>query len=308
MQRRNLIRFTVAAAAAVATTAAVAQVASSVPALPQPTTSGYAPVNGVEVWYQTYGAGEPLVLLHGGFGSIEMFGPVIPILAQTRQVIGVDLQAHGRTLPHDRPMTFENMATDIAGLIRSLGFEKADVMGYSMGGGVALRTAIDHPDVVDQLVLVSTPYAFSGWHDFNQQGMRSLNEAAAEAMKQTPMYQFYTQIAPDPANWTKAVGQIGGLAGTDYDWSAEVTKITAPTLILVADYDAVRIQHATRFFELLGGGKADGGFDGSGMTPNRFAVIPGATHYSLFSDPRIADTALSFLDPVNPAAASAPAQ
>ena len=143
-----------------------------VPALPAPSTSGYAPVNGVEVYYQVYGQGEPLVLLHGGFGAMEMFGPNIAALAANHTVIGVDLQAHGRTLPFDRPMTFENLATDIAALIGHLGYGKADLVGYSTGGQVALRTAIDHPEVVDRLVLVSVPYARRGWHQANLDGMR----------------------------------------------------------------------------------------------------------------------------------------
>ena len=132
-----------------------AQEAPQMPQRPTPTKSGYAPVNGVEIYYEIYGEGEPLVLLHGGFYSIEMFAPILPALAKGRQVIGVDLQGHGRTLPFDRPMTFANMATDVAELIKFLGFEKADVMGNSLGGSTALRLAIDYPEVVDKLILVS---------------------------------------------------------------------------------------------------------------------------------------------------------
>src|SRR5688572_16470776 len=129
--------------------------------LPTPTESGYADVNGVRIWYQTYGEGDPLILIHGGLGSVEMFGPNIELLAEDRKVIGVDLQGHGGTGPLRRPMTFENMAIDIAELIRFLGYEKADVLGYSLGGATALRLAIDHPEVVDRLVLVSMTHAFA---------------------------------------------------------------------------------------------------------------------------------------------------
>lgn len=145
-----------------AMTQAVAQ-ETAMPQLPTPTDSGHAEVNGVKIWYQTYGEGEPLVLLHGGLGSVEMFGPNIARLAEERLVIGVDLQGHGGTGPLGRPMTFEAMATDIAELIRALGYEKADVMGYSLGGATALRLAIDHPQVVNRLVLVSMTYAFANW-------------------------------------------------------------------------------------------------------------------------------------------------
>ncbi len=262
-----------------------------------PSKSGYAPVNGVEVYYAVYGEGEPLVLLHGGFGAIEMFGPVLSALAEGRQVIGVDLQAHGRTAPHDRPMTYENLATDIAELIRFLGFEKADVMGYSTGGQVALRLAIDHPAVVDKLVLVSTPFAQSGWQQSNLDGMAMIGPASAEGMKQTPMYQMFSAINPDPeTNWPKLHEQQGQLVNTPIDWSADVPNIKSPTLLVVGDWDSTRITHIVEFFGLLGGGKQDAGWDGSGMNQNRLAVLPSTTHYGIFMDPKLADAVIPFLD------------
>lgn len=267
--------------------------------LPAPTQTGYAPVNGVEVYYAVYGTGEPLVLLHGGLMTIESFGPVLAALAEGRQVIGVELQAHGHTLPFDRPMTWEAMATDIAELIGYLGHEKADIMGYSLGAGVALRTAMDHPEVVDRLVAVSTPYAFSGWHDYNREGMQSMGPELAEGMMGSPIHQAYAEVAPDPDNFPRLLEQMGGFIGNDYDWSDEVGDIGAPTLLVYADYDAVKIAHAAAFFELLGGGQADAGWDGSGMTPNRFAVIPSATHYNIGADPRLAETVIPFLDAEN---------
>jgi pimeloyl-ACP methyl ester carboxylesterase len=263
--------------------------------------SGYAPVNGVEVYYEIHGSGKPLVLLHGGFGALEMFGPVLTALAEKRQVIAVDLQGHGRTLPFDnRPMSFEAMATDVAELIKWLGYEKADVMGYSMGGNTALRVAIDHPEVVDKLVAASCVYAFSGWHDYNQQGMGGMAanvEATIEGMKQTPMYQMYLGLMPDAeTNWRKSVTQMANFVGQPFDWSADISKIKSPTLIAVGDWDAVRTSHVASFFELLGGGKQDANWDGSGMNANRLAVLPGITHYTMFMDPRLAATALGFLD------------
>jgi pimeloyl-ACP methyl ester carboxylesterase len=264
-----------------------------------PSKAGYAPVNNVEIYYEIYGEGKPLVLLHGGFFSIEMYAPILPALAAGRQVIGVDLQGHGRTLPFDRPMTFANMATDVAELIKYLGFDKADVMGDSLGGSTALRLAIDHPEVVDRLILVSTPYAFSGWHDYNAQGMKQLGaapEQAAEGLKQTPLYQQYVAIAPDSGNWNKVVRQTGEMLAQDYDWSDEVRQMKIPTLLVVGDWDAVRTSHTARFFELLGGGLHDALWDGSGMNANRLAVLPGLTHYTIFTDTRLAETAIGFLD------------
>jgi pimeloyl-ACP methyl ester carboxylesterase len=294
MLKRTLVA--TVTAAALSLTAAFAQEA---PQMPAPNKAGYAPVNGVEIYYAVYGQGEPLVLIHGGFGMIEMFGPVLASLAENHTVIGVDLQAHGRTLPMERPMTFEAMATDVAELVTYLGYDRADFVGYSTGGGVALRTAIDHPEVVDKLVLVSTPFAFAGWHDYNRQGMQAITAApqqAAEGMKQTPMYEGYAAVAPDVNNWNAMFDDVAELVGKDYDWSGEVPNVTAPTLLVTGDWDSVQISHATKFFELLGGGKQDAGWDKSGMNPNRFAVLPGSTHYDIFMDPRLADIALGFLD------------
>ena len=268
--------------------------------MPVPSKSGYAPVNGVEVYYEIYGEGEPLVVLHGGYGSIQMYGPVLPtgkLVVEGRQVIGVDLQGHGRTLPFDRPMTFESMATDIAELIKYLGFEKADVMGYSLGGSTALRMAIDHPEVVDRLVVVSAPFAFSGWHDYNQQGLRAMaDEGMAEQLKQSPMYEAYTRIAPDPDNWARLVEQMGSLVGNDYDWSADIAAIQAPTLLVYGDWDSVRTSHVAQFFELLGGGKQDALWDRSGMNANRLAILPDVTHYGIFMSPLLDDVVTLFLD------------
>jgi len=262
--------------------------------------SGYAPVNGVDVYYEIHGSGKPLVLLHGAFGSFEMFGPNLAELAKTHQVIGVDLQGHGRTLPFDRPMSFKTLATDVAELVKWLGFEKVDVMGYSMGGITATRLAIDHPAVVDKLVATSCTYAFSGWHDYNQQGMKSMSAnlpATIEGMKLTPMYGAYVQLMPDAeANWPKTITQMAPLVGQDFDFSTEIGRIASPTMLIVGDWDAVRTAHAASFFELLGGGKQDANWDGSGMNSNRLAIIPGATHYSIFADLRLASTALGFLD------------
>ena len=304
MKRRDLVLAATTAALAAAlprlANAATNTTQEGTTAMTTRPQSGYVPVNGVEIYYELHGTGKPLVLLHGGFMAMEMFGPVLAALAEGRQVIGVDLQGHGRTLPFDRPMTFENLATDVAELIKWLGYDKADVMGYSMGGATALRLAIDRPEVVNKLIVTSSCYAFSGWHDYNAQGMKGLaaNPAAAiEPMKQTPMYAQYAQLMPDAEkNWPKTIEQTSRMVGQDYDWSAAIPQLKMPTMLIVADWDAVRISHATSFFELLGGGKQDALWDGSGMNKNRFAVIPGATHYTIGSDPRLAATAAGFLD------------
>lgn len=295
--------FSVIAAAALSLAASIvthAQEASEMFQLPTPTESGFAEVNDVKVWYQTYGEGDPLILLHGGLGTVEMFGPNIALLAESRKVIGVDLQGHGGTGPLGRPMTFEAMATDIAELIRALGYEKADVFGYSLGGATAMRLAIDHPEVVDHLVLLSAAYAFDNWHTYNFEGMRSINAdpvATAESLIGSPMHQAYIAKAPGGADsWVDAVKEIATLVGVDYDFSDEIPGIKAPTLVIVADWDAVRISAATKLFEMLGGGAQDANWDRSGMGQNHFAVIPNATHYDIINTTAASELAIPFLD------------
>jgi pimeloyl-ACP methyl ester carboxylesterase len=262
----------------------------------------YASVNGLNLYYEIHGAGEPLILLHGGVGAIQMFGEVLPSLAQNRRVVAVDLQAHGRTADIDRELRFELMADDIAALIKHLGLEEADVMGYSLGGGVALRTAIQHPEVVRKLVLVSTPFKRDGWYPEILAGMGQMGPQVAEPMKQTPMYQLYASIAPKPEDWPVLLTKLGELLRRDYDWSKDVAAIKAPTLIVVGDADSVRTAHAVAFFELLGGGKVDAGWDGSGMSNARLAILPATTHYNIYSSPLLSAVVAPFLDAPMPGA------
>ena len=261
-----------------------------------PVQTGYAPVNGLKLYYEIHGAGEPLILLHGGVGATEMFDPILPVLAKTRRVIAADLQAHGRTADIGRPLSIEAMADDVAALIKHLGIQKADVMGYSLGGAVALRTAVQHPEAVRKLVLVSAAFKRDGWYPEIVAGMSQMGAAAAEPMKQTPMYPLYARIAPRPDDWPVLLTKLGELLRKDYDWSKEVASIKAPTLLVFGDADAVRTAHAVQFFELLGGGRKDAGWDGSGMSNSRLAILPGLTHYNIFLSPALASTVTPFLD------------
>jgi pimeloyl-ACP methyl ester carboxylesterase len=248
------------------------------------------------MYYEIHGTGQPLILVHGGLGSSDMFAPIVPELSKGRQVIALDLQAHGRTVDIDRPLSFEAMADDIAALIHYLGFEKADVMGYSVGGEVALRAAIQHPEVVRKLIIVSATFRRDGWYPEIVAGMEHLDESVAEQMKQTPMYQGYQRIAPRPQDWPVLCKKLGVMFRNNYDWTSEVSRIKVPVLLVFGDADAVRTAHAVEFFELLGGGKKDGGWDGSGMSPARLAILPGVTHYTIFSSPLLVSTATLFLD------------
>jgi pimeloyl-ACP methyl ester carboxylesterase len=252
--------------------------------------TGYAAVNGLNLYYEIHGEGPgaPLILLHGGLGATEMFAEILPLLSNNRLVIAVDLQAHGRTADIDRPLTYEAMGDDIAEVLKYLGIEKADVMGYSLGAGVALRTAIQHPEMVRKLVIVSTVFRRDGWYPEVIAAMAQVGAASAEPMKQSPIYHMYARLAPRPADWPVLLTKIGDLLRKDYDWSKEVAAIQAPTMLVFADADAVRPAHVVEFFELLGGGKKDAGWDGSGMSNARLAILPGLTHYNILSSPALA--------------------
>jgi pimeloyl-ACP methyl ester carboxylesterase len=259
-------------------------------------TLGLATVNGVKLAYQIHGSGKPLILLHGAFGSVEMFGPNVAALAAGRSVIGVDLQSHGRTPAVDRPMRFETMADDVAALIGHLGLEQADVMGFSLGGGVALRTAIQHPSSVRKLVVVSWPFKRDGWHPEMIAGFDAMGPEVAESMKQTPIYEVYREIAPRVEDWPILVAQVTGLVKLDYDWSAEVRDLPMPVMIVAGDADGLPPRHAVEFFELLGGGRRDAVWDRSGMTRHGLAILPRLTHYDIDVAPILATSVAQFLD------------
>src|SRR5882762_4647146 len=200
-------------------------------------TGHYADVNGIKLYYEIHGTGHPVILLHGGLGATSMFGPNLPALAKGRQVIAVDLQGHGRTADVDRPLSPQLMAEDIAALIKHLKLERVDLMGYSLGGGVAFFVALRHPELVEKLVLVSTPIRRNAFYPemLAQQGQ--VTAEAAEAMKQTPMYQLYASIAPRPEDWPRLLGKIGEAMKQDFDFSKEIAGIKATTLVVAADAD-----------------------------------------------------------------------
>ena len=259
------------------------------------TRSNLARVNGIELGYQVFGQGKPLVLLHGGFGSLDMFGPNIELLAKHRQVVGVDLQSHGRSPAPKRPMRFESMADDVAALIRTLGFDRAAVMGFSLGGGVALRAGIQHPEVVERLVLVSTPVSNRGWHPEMTAGMKAMGPETAEPMKQSPMYADYQTVAPNVEAWPVLVEQLTTMLKQDYDWSTEVPKLSMPVMLVIGDADGLPPAHAVEFFRLLGGGLRDATWDRSGMTQHRLAILPGVTHYDINLTPALSAAVIPFL-------------
>jgi pimeloyl-ACP methyl ester carboxylesterase len=262
-------------------------------------TGAYAEVNGINLYYETHGSGRPLVLLHGGLGSGEMFGAALTDLAAAgHQVIAVDLQGHGRTADIDRPIDVRLMADDIGALITHLGLDKPDVVGYSLGGGVSFFTAVKHPDQVRRMVMVSTNVKRSAIYPdmLAQQGQ--LGPEAAEFMKDTPMYQLYNRVAPRPEDFGQLLGKMGEAMAKDFDFSDAVRGLTVPTLFACADADMFPPSHAVEVFELLGGGLRDGGWMGEGRPDggHALAIIPGTTHYNIFTSSVLTEAILAFLD------------
>ena len=261
-------------------------------------TGQYADVNGINLYYETHGSGRPLILLHGGLGSGEMFGPILPALTANHQVIAPDLQGHGRTADVDRRLSIETMADDIAALIKHLGLEKPDIMGYSLGGGVALLTAIRHPEVVGRLVAVSANIRRSAIYPEMLAQQAQVGPDAVEFMKDTPMYQLYQRVAPRPEDFGRLLGKIGDAMSKDFDFTDEVRGLKVPTLIAAADADMAPPSHYVEVFALLDGGQRDGGWMGEGRPKggHALAILPGLTHYNIFLSPLLADAATSFLD------------
>lgn len=234
----------------------------------------YAAVNNLTMYYEIWGSGQPLVLLHGAYMNIDSaWGKLLPILAATRQVIAVELQGHGRTADTDRPLSYEQMADDIATLLHQIGVENADIFGYSMGGGVALQVGIRHPHLVRKLVVASATYNSDGMYP---EVLAMIETITPEMFAGSPYEAEYLRLAPNPDDFGTLVAKLTQLDGEIQDWSPEdIQGITAPTLVIIGDSDVVRPEHAVALFRLLGGGVPG---DLHGLPNSQLAVLPGTTH------------------------------
>jgi pimeloyl-ACP methyl ester carboxylesterase len=239
--------------------------------------TGYAPVNGLDMYYEVHGSGPPLVLLHGALSATETsFGALWPTLAATRQVISIEQQAHGHTADIDRPLRTPQMADDTAALLRYLGIDQADVLGYSMGGGVALELAVQHPDLVRKLVVISVSYTTEGLHPGLLEGLKDLRP---EQMVGTPWHDEYLRTAPRPEDFPRLFAKVTDLNMNMPSWSADaVSSITAPTLTVIGDSDIVRPEHAVEMFRLRGGGVVG---DWAGLPASQLAILPGTSHSTI---------------------------
>jgi pimeloyl-ACP methyl ester carboxylesterase len=258
----------------------------------------YAEVNGINLYYETYGEGSPVILLHGGLGSGEMFGPVIGTFAAGHRIILVDLQGHGRTADVDRPLDVRTMADDVAALIGHLGLDRPDVAGYSLGGGVAWQVAFRHPEKIRRMVTASANITSEAIYPDMRAQQAQVNSAAAEFMKQTPMYELYQRVAPHPEDFPRLLDKIGRSMAVEFDFTSDVKALRVPTLVVAADADMAPPSHYVGVFELMGGGLRDGGWMGEGRPEggHQLAILPGLTHYDIFLSPLFAAVTLNFLD------------
>jgi pimeloyl-ACP methyl ester carboxylesterase len=257
----------------------------------------YADVNGVHLYYERHGSGRPIVLLHGGLGSGEMFAPILPILAANHEIILPDLQGHGRTADVDRPIAMRHMADDIVALIDQLGLEQPDLIGYSLGGGVAMHVAFRYPEKIRKLVSVSANVTRGAIPPEMLAQQAQVNANAVEFLKDTPMYQLYQRVAPRPDDFATLLDKIGASMARDFDFSEEVRSLRVPTLIAAADADMAPPSHYVEVFALLDGGKRDGGWQREGRPKggHALAIIPGATHYDVYQSPVLAAAIVDFL-------------
>jgi pimeloyl-ACP methyl ester carboxylesterase len=271
---------------------------------PEPITSGYAEAaEGLQIYYETYGEGEPIVVLAGGLMPIRTTAQITGPLSERRQVIAIDLEGHGRTGLRDTPMSHERNGDDIAAVLRHLSIAQADVAGYSHGGDAAIWMAIQHPEMVRDLIVIATGFAREGWYPEGQEGMSAVGASLAEQMKATPIFEDYGH----PDQFPLFLDRMGELMSKDWDWREEVRALQMPVLLIFADHDSVSMQHIAEFFALFGGGIREPGWIDPQFSRARLAIIPGYSHYNLGQGSEVAQVIERFLtQPTSPATQFAP--
>jgi pimeloyl-ACP methyl ester carboxylesterase len=242
----------------------------------KPAESGYAEVNGLKMYYEVYGQGKPIVLVHGSFMTIPLnWSQIIPLLAKDRKVIVAEMQGHGRTRDIPRELSYEGMADDVSGLLKHLKTDSADVLGYSMGGGVAFQMAVRHPEQVRRLVVLSGTYKHDGWWPDVEASFATIT---ADMFKGSPIQTQYDSLGNDPAHFADFVKKVMSIDLKPYDWSRDVKNIQAPMFMAIGDADGVRYEHALELFKAKGGGKMG---DIHGLPKSRLAIMPGTTHIGM---------------------------
>jgi pimeloyl-ACP methyl ester carboxylesterase len=243
----------------------------------KPSESGYVPVNGIKVYYEVYGEGKPLVLLHGAFYTIEMnWGQLIPELSKTRKVIAIEMQGHGHTAFSDRELSITTLASDVKGVIDYLKIDSADIAGYSMGGSVAYQFAVQNPTRLRKLVIISSTYKSSGWLPIVNNAFENFKP---EFFDNTPIKAAYDAVAPDKTKWKKFLEQMFAFAKVPFDvGDSNIAKIAAPVLIISGDNDGMDKIELMKTYKLLGGGVSA---DLQPMPKSQLAIVPSQGHVSL---------------------------
>jgi len=243
--------------------------------------SGFAPVNGLKMYYEIHGSGKPLLLIHGSFMNIPTaFGSMIPELSKKRQVIAVELQGHGRTADIDRAFSYESMSDDIVGLLKYLKIDSTDVLGYSLGANIALLTAIRHPEVVRKLVIISGAYKSEGWYPETRAIFPMLSP---QMFEHTPIKTQYDSLAPDPKHFADFINKMKQLEIKEYDFGADKIKsMKSPVLMIIGDSDGVQPEHAIEIFRLRGGGHMG---DLGNMSNSQLVIFPATTHVGVMMHP-----------------------
>lgn len=293
MIRRNLLRATFAAAALLAVPVLAQTVGETT--VSSAKSMGTVPVGNVEIYYEVHGDGAPLVLLHGGVNPSDTFGAPLTALAKRFKVIAVHLRGHGYSTDSHAPWSAAIMADDVVAVLEHLAISKASFMGYSLGAAVSLQIAIRHPEIVDKLVSASVAFRTDGNYPEVQQAFAQMPSMAAsigEQLATSPLADLYPDI-----NWETMIRKSGEMNMERYDWSADLAKLEAPTLLVFADADSIRPEHAVGFWSLLGGGQRDAGVDGSQRPVHRLAILPGTSHYNLIQSPLLIEVVTAFLDP-----------
>lgn len=242
----------------------------------KPGESGYADVNGLKMYYEVYGEGKPIVLIHGSYMNIPLnWSHIIPLLSKDRKVIVAEMQGHGRTKDIPREFSYEGMADDVSGLLKHLKIDSADILGYSMGGGVVFQVAVRHPEQVRRLVVLSGTYAHDGWWP-DVEAM--YGTFTSDMFKGSPIQKQYDSLGNDPAKFDEHVKKVISIDLKPYDWSKDVKNIKAPLFMAIGDADGVRYEHALELFRAKGGGKMG---DIYGLPKSRLAILPGTTHIGM---------------------------
>jgi pimeloyl-ACP methyl ester carboxylesterase len=235
-------------------------------------------VNGMQMYYEVSGTGDPLVVLHGAYMNIQTMGAIIPELAKTHRVYAVELQGHGRTTDIDRPITYPSMADDVAAFMDAVRLPKADVFGYSMGAAVGLQLAIRHPAKVNKLVAASVSYDLKGWQP---EFTAMIPQMTVEMILGMPFAADYRKLAPNPDGFPALVRKLIALEKEPMAWEAQVKAMKTPVLIIAGDADVVTLEHTVALFKLLGGGAM--GDMGKPLAASRLAIMPATSHTAVIT-------------------------